>query len=75
MMRFVMGPLCDVYGARILFAWVLCLAAIPTACTGLVQSANGLVLLRLCIGLAGSSFVMCNTGDSSFVRGTNETCC
>ena len=59
MMRFVMGPLCDVYGARILFAWVLCLAAIPTACTGLVQSANGLVLLRLCIGLAGSSFVMC----------------
>eukprot|EP00977_Amphora_coffeiformis_P030366 scaffold46516_cov183-Amphora_coffeaeformis.AAC.1 len=54
-----MGPLCDMYGARILFAWVLCLAAIPTACTGFIQTSNGLVLLRLCIGLAGSSFVMC----------------
>ena len=58
-MRFIMGPLCDVFGARVLFSWVLCLAAIPTACTGFVQTANGLVLLRLCIGLAGSSFVMC----------------
>ena len=59
LMRFVLGPMCDVYGARVLFSIVLCLASIPTACTGFVQTANGLILLRLCIGLAGSTFVMC----------------
>lgn len=59
LMRFILGPLCDVYGARILFAVVLCVAAIPTACTGLIQTANGLIILRLLIGIAGGSFVMC----------------
>jgi NNP family nitrate/nitrite transporter-like MFS transporter len=58
-MRFLLGPLCDKLGARILFAVVLCLAAIPTACTGLVDSVNGLYVLRLFIGSAGGTFVMC----------------
>ena len=53
------GPLCDKYGARILFSAVLCVASIPTAMLGLVNSANGLILLRLFIGIAGGSFVMC----------------
>ena len=59
LMRFILGPLCDVYGARVLFSVVLCFAAIPTALTGLINSANGLVILRLCIGVAGGTFVMC----------------
>jgi NNP family nitrate/nitrite transporter-like MFS transporter len=57
--RLILGPLCDKYGARILLALVLCGASIPTACTGFLQSATGLVVLRTFIGLAGGSFVMC----------------
>mmetsp|Transcript_30890 Transcript_30890/g.55997 ORF Transcript_30890/g.55997 Transcript_30890/m.55997 type:complete len:514 (-) Transcript_30890:311-1852(-) len=58
-MRFILGPGCDKWGARILFAAVLCIASIPTACTGLVNSATGLAVLRLFIGIAGGTFVMC----------------
>ena len=39
--------------------FILTLASIPTACTGLVNSAVGLAILRLCIGMAGGTFVMC----------------
>lgn len=59
LIRFVLGPLCDTIGPRILFAFVLLFASIPTACTGLVQDAEGLFFLRLFIGVAGGSFVMC----------------
>lgn len=45
------------YGARILFSLMLCGAAIPTACTGLVQTPRGLMVLRAFIGLAGGTFV------------------
>ena len=58
-MRFVLGPTCDKFGARIPFALILCLASIPTACTGFVNSATGLAILRLFIGMAGGTFVMC----------------
>jgi NNP family nitrate/nitrite transporter-like MFS transporter len=58
-MRFVLGPMCDKYGPRILFSIVLCAASIPTACTGFVNSAIGLAVIRLFIGIAGSTFVMC----------------
>jgi NNP family nitrate/nitrite transporter-like MFS transporter len=57
--RFLLGPLTDKYGPRILFAGVLCFASIPTACTGFVNSSVGLSVLRLFIGVAGGSFVMC----------------
>ena len=59
LMRFLLGPLCDKYGARILYLLVLCAASIPTACTGLVQTATGLTVTRLFIGFAGGTFVMC----------------
>lgn len=51
LMRFLLGPLCDTWGARTLFSAILLSAAVPTACTGLVQSAVGLYVLRLAIGL------------------------
>jgi NNP family nitrate/nitrite transporter-like MFS transporter len=57
-MRIILGPICDKYGARIPMAVVLCFASIPTACTGLVNSASGLAWLRLFIGTAGGTFVM-----------------
>jgi MFS transporter, NNP family, nitrate/nitrite transporter len=59
LMRFILGPLCDKYGARILFTGVLCFASIPTGLTGVIQSATGLYIIRLFIGVAGGSFVMC----------------
>jgi MFS transporter, NNP family, nitrate/nitrite transporter len=58
-MRFLLGPLCDKYGARALMALVLCTASIPTACVGLINSATDLAIIRLFIGIAGGSFVMC----------------
>eukprot|EP00538_Stauroneis_constricta_P002322 CAMPEP_0119561328 /NCGR_PEP_ID=MMETSP1352-20130426/17272_1 /TAXON_ID=265584 /ORGANISM="Stauroneis constricta, Strain CCMP1120" /LENGTH=484 /DNA_ID=CAMNT_0007609505 /DNA_START=93 /DNA_END=1547 /DNA_ORIENTATION=- len=57
--RFVVGPLCDKFGARVLFAVMLCGASIPTAMTGLINSASGLIILRGFIGLAGGTFVTC----------------
>jgi len=58
-MRFVFGSLTDKWGARVLMGGVLMAASIPTACTGLVNNLAGLCILRLFIGCAGSSFVMC----------------
>lgn len=58
-MRFILGPGCDKYGSRILFCAVLCCAAIPVGCTGLINSATGLYVLRLFIGIAGGTFVCC----------------
>jgi len=58
-MRFALGPACDKWGARIPMAALLCAASIPTACTGFVNSATGLAIIRLFIGTAGGTFVMC----------------
>mmetsp|Transcript_6969 Transcript_6969/g.13721 ORF Transcript_6969/g.13721 Transcript_6969/m.13721 type:complete len:482 (-) Transcript_6969:37-1482(-) len=58
-MRFILGPACDKFGARIPMAAVLCFASIPTALTGTVKGATGLAVLRLFIGSAGGTFVMC----------------
>ena len=58
-MRFINGPLCDKYGARILMGVVLAAASIPCALTGLVQTSAQLSTLRFFIGLGGSTFVMC----------------
>lgn len=62
--RFLLGPFCDKVGARILITIVLCLSAIPTACTGLVNTSAGLSVLRLFIGVAGGTFVMCQYWSS-----------
>jgi len=58
-MRFLLGPMCDKYGPRIPFAGILMFASIPTAMTGLVKTPTQLYILRLFIGSAGASFVMC----------------
>jgi len=58
-MRVVLGPACDKWGARIPMAVVLVLCSIPTACVGFVNTSSGLTILRLFIGCAGGTFVMC----------------
>uniref|UniRef100_A0A7S3LCV2 Nitrate/nitrite transporter n=1 Tax=Amphora coffeiformis TaxID=265554 RepID=A0A7S3LCV2_9STRA len=78
-MRFILGPMCDKYGARILFSVVLCVASIPTACIGFVNSATGLAIIRLFIGIAGGTFVMCQYWSSRMftkeVVGTANALC
>lgn len=58
-MRFCFGAITDKFGARLPMGFVLIAASIPVAMTGLVNSLTGLIVLRLFIGIAGSSFVMC----------------
>lgn len=58
-MRIFMGPACDKFGARICMALILATSAIPCALTGLVQTSQGLSIVRTFIGVAGSSFVAC----------------
>ena len=58
-MRFLLGPFCDKYGPRFPYMIVLCFASIPTALTGTINSATSLAILRLFIGVAGGTFVMC----------------
>ena len=62
--RFLLGPLCDKYGARILYLVILCAASFPTACIGLINSATSLIVVRTCIGIAGGTFVMCEYWSS-----------
>lgn len=57
-MRLLVGPLCDKFGSRILFAAALIFASFPTACVGLTNSAGDLAIIRLFIGVVGSTFVM-----------------
>jgi MFS transporter, NNP family, nitrate/nitrite transporter len=57
--RILVGPLCDMYGPRVVFAVLLCVSAIPVACVGLVHSAHDLILVRMFIGIVGASFVPC----------------
>lgn len=64
-MRFALGPACDKFGARIPMAALLCLASIPTACTGLINNATGLWVTRMFIGCAGGTFVMCQYWSTS----------
>ena len=58
-MRFLAGPLCDIYGPRVLMAIVLVLGSIPVFLIGTVTSFAGLCTVRFFIGIIGASFVMC----------------
>ena len=59
LMRFINGPVCDKYGARIPMGAILIFASIPCALTGLARNITSLAILRFLIGLGGSTFVMC----------------
>lgn len=56
-MRFLLGPLCDKYGARTTMTAIVALAAVPSALTGLVvQGLPSLTVMRTLLG-AMDSFV------------------
>ena len=56
--RLIIGPLCDRYGARITYAWLLGLGAIPVVAIAFSTSYEVFLFWRLCIGAIGASFVV-----------------
>ncbi|CAN0512653.1 unnamed protein product, partial [Ectocarpus sp. 12 AP-2014] len=55
--RFIVGPLCDTFGARIISSTLLIMGCIPTAFAGLVNSATDVAIIRFFIGVMGATFV------------------
>lgn len=58
LVRLVVGPLCDRYGARLTYTWLLALGAVPVIAIGFAQSYEAFLFWRLCIGAIGASFVI-----------------
>lgn len=56
-LRIVIGPLCDKYGARLCSAGILFVTAVPTMALGLSNDFATFCSLRLLIGMAGATFV------------------
>lgn len=57
MSRFIVGPLCDTFGARQMSTVLLIMGSIPTAFSGLVNSAVDVAVIRFFIGVMGATFV------------------
>ncbi len=56
--RLLIGKLCDKYGPRLCYTWLLILVAIPVIASGLVQTPLQFLICRLFIGFIGASFVI-----------------
>ncbi|WP_303317964.1 MFS transporter [Flavivirga abyssicola] len=56
--RLLIGKLCDKYGPRKCYTWLLILGAIPVILCGLVQTPLQFLICRLFIGFIGASFVI-----------------
>jgi len=73
-MRFVLGPLCDVYGPKCVVVWMMVLCAIPCALSGgLIVNYPSLWLMRFLLG-AMDAFVPCQSWITlHFVREVSGT--
>lgn len=56
--RLLIGKLCDKYGPRLCYTWLLMLGAIPVILCGLVQTPLQFLICRLFIGFIGAAFVI-----------------
>jgi len=56
--RLVVGPMCDRFGPRLTYSWLLWLCAIPVMGVGFAQSYESLLVFRFLIGAIGASFVI-----------------
>jgi NNP family nitrate/nitrite transporter-like MFS transporter len=56
--RLLIGKLCDKYGPRLCYTWLLILGAIPVILCGFVQTPLQFLVCRLFIGFIGASFVI-----------------
>jgi NNP family nitrate/nitrite transporter-like MFS transporter len=58
LVRMLIGPMCDRFGPRITYVWLLVLGAIPVMGIALAQSYEMFLFFRLAIGAIGASFVI-----------------
>ena len=56
--RLLIGKLCDKYGPRICYTYLLIFGAIPVILLGFVNTPFQFLMCRLCIGFIGASFVI-----------------
>lgn len=56
--RLIIGKLCDKYGPRLCYTWMLILGAIPVILIGFVTTPMQFLICRLFIGFIGASFVI-----------------
>lgn len=56
--RLAIGKLCDTYGPRLCYTYLLVLGAIPVILLGFVQTPLQFLICRLFIGFIGASFVI-----------------
>ncbi len=56
--RLIIGPLCDRYGPRRTYMWLLVLGSLPVFGLAFAQSYASLLFFRLLIGIIGASFVI-----------------
>ena len=58
LMRLIVGPLCNKYGPRLTYTWLLLLGAIPVFGIAFAGSYTSFLVFRLAIGAIGASFVI-----------------
>jgi NNP family nitrate/nitrite transporter-like MFS transporter len=58
LIRLIVGPLCDRYGPRRTYTWLLLIGAIPVFGLSFAHSYEVFLFFRLCIGAIGASFVI-----------------
>ncbi|XP_053373508.1 uncharacterized protein LOC123531940 [Mercenaria mercenaria] len=63
--RIFVGPLCDKFGPRRVMSGLLMIGAIPLAFSGLIKNGTGLIIVRLCVGILGGSFIPCQFWTSA----------
>jgi len=56
--RLVVGWLCDRYGPRLTYTWLLVLGSLPVMGIGLAHDFQTFLIFRLLIGIIGASFVI-----------------
>ncbi|KAJ2904723.1 nitrite transporter [Zalerion maritima] len=65
-LRVLVGPLCDQFGSRKVFSWLLLIGAIPVGLAPLIKNATGLYISRFFIGILGATFVPCQVWSTGF---------
>ena len=56
--RMAIGPLCNKYGPRLAYTWLLALGAVPVFGIAFAESYGTFLVFRLAIGAIGASFVI-----------------
>ena len=56
--RLLIGPMCDRFGPRLVYTWLLALGSMPVVAIAFSDSYGTFLFWRLCIGAIGASFVV-----------------